>query len=51
MGCKIYMTTAKKDCENNQDPEVLRAFQKTLKQIPKWNQDVIGQRVRSDYGP
>lgn len=30
-----------KECEQTQNPEVLKSFQQTLRQIPKWNQDII----------
>lgn len=40
-GLQTIYDNCRQDCEQNQDPEILRAFQKTLKQIPKWNQDII----------
>ena len=40
-GLQTIYGNCKEECEKNQDPELLRNFQQVLKQIPKWNQDII----------
>ena len=40
-GLQDVYDNCREESEKNQDPEILRAFQKTLKQIPRWNQEVI----------
>ena len=40
-GLQNIYNNCKDECDKNQDPELLKSFQKTLKQIPRWNQDII----------
>lgn len=40
-GIKSIYDEAVEICNENEDPNYLRAFQLLLKQIPKWNQDMI----------
>lgn len=43
---KIY-TTCREECEASQNPELLRNFQQALRQIPKWNQDIIDKEYQN----
>lgn len=40
-GIKSIYNESKDECKKNNNPQVLKTFQLSLKQIPKWNQEMI----------
>ncbi len=42
-GILSVYNVAREECDRIRDPQYLRAFQLLLKQIPKWNQEVLDQ--------